>query len=447
MVSELMRTTSTFAKRCYWLFFIFAVNVPGFTPFDTTGKSRNFGLFNPQSISRIIVTFVVAGLAAMFFTTRRARAEMPLVRRQLNLLVLFFILMLICSIPWGFKDLALSAYRLLEWALAIALMIGMYGSSPERTDKLTAELVFRISVTVVGIVTVFAVFAPDLAWSSIGPDTGFVEDRFGGSVFFPNTVGTLSAIALYYISLFKTGYTKYFLMAFFAATLILTYSRGALLAFVASYFFFGLIYGRTTQRLGTMILVVMASAAGLFYQDKILKVLARGQSVSGLKTASGRLLIWAAGFKMFTVHPLMGWGFIAAIKEHFPDYYSSTTFAPEHSHNELLQSLMSGGIIAGVLVTVIYVVAAFRAARQARSSLWQQFLFFAFIQVCVHAIEGPLFSFGFNVISSIPLVCITSFALVSRYGLPKQTGLESTIEGDSAMHAPRRLGLVAAMDE
>jgi O-antigen ligase len=411
---------STFDRRCYWLLLIVTVNVPGFTAFDASGKTKDFGLFNPQSISHILLTLLVFGAAFVFFATRQSPAAIRLVRMRLSLVLCLFTVFLCTSLPWLAKDVVLSVYRIGEWALGIALVVGLFASSPERTDKLTSELLFRIAAAIIVIVAIAAVISPELALESISGDTGFLEYRFGGSVYPPNTVGTLAGIALYYVILFKRGWQRLFLIAFFGAALVFTYSRGALIAFVLGYFLVGILFGKLLIRLLNIMAAVAACAVALVYQDKIVSVLSRGGSAGSLTAASGRLMIWAAGWQMFLVHPLRGWGFISGVRRHIQDYYASSTFAPQHLHNEILQAIVSGGIVTGIILILIFSVALVRGFRHVRASLWQQFILCAFIQVTFHAVEGPVFSAEYLPIGAVALICVTSLALVQQYGLPQE---------------------------
>src|SRR5271170_4524016 len=211
-----MELLSTFDRRCYWLLLIVTVNVPGFTAFDPTGKTHDLGLFNPQSISHIALTLLVSFAAFFFFLTKRSPTVMPLVVKRLRFLIMLYLLFLCASLPWAMKDVALSIYRLSEWGVALALVIGLYASSPERTDRLTSRLIFRIASIIIVIVAAVAVVSPTLAFESINNDTGFLQYRFGGAVYPPNTVGTLAAIAAYYVLLFHRGVLRVVESAFFA---------------------------------------------------------------------------------------------------------------------------------------------------------------------------------------------------------------------------------------
>lgn len=415
-----MKLLSTFDRRCYWLLLIVTINVPGFTSFDPTNRTHNFGLFNRQSISHIVLTLLVGAAAFLFFVTRRSYAAMPLVRKRMPLLIALYILFLCTALPWPAKDVALSLYRLFEWALALALVIGLFASSPERTDKLSSELLFRISATIILIVAAVAVISPALALASINGDTGFIQYRFGGSVYPPNTVGTLAAIALYYVFLFHGGARRLIESAFFGAVLVFTYSRGALLAFVLSFFLFNLVFGKPLARLLNILGALVAAGAALAYEDRIIALLSRGRSSGSLTAASGRLAIWAAGWKMFLERPLLGWGFIAGVKRHIPDYYFNPTFQPPHLHNDLLQAIASGGVVAGLLMLAIFLSSLVQGFRHVNASLWQQFLLFALIQVLFHAGEGPVLSGEYQPVGACALICLTSLALVQRYGLPQE---------------------------
>jgi O-antigen ligase len=421
-----MRFLSTFDQRCYWLLVIVTVNVPGFTQFDTSGKTKDLGLFNPQSISHILLTLLITGVTFVFFFSRRSPAAFRLVTMRLVPILALYALFLVTSLPWALKDLALSVYRLSEWVLGIVLVVGLFASSPERTDKLTSELLFRIAAVIITIVAIVAIISPDLALESISGDTGFLEYRFGGSVYPPNTVGTLAGIALYYVILFKRGWWRLVLISFFGAALVFTYSRGALLAFITSYFLVGILFGKLSTRLLNLMAALLACVGAMMYQEKIVSVLSRGGSTGSLTAASGRLMIWAAGIKMFMVHPFRGWGFISGVRRHVQDYYQNSTFAPQHLHNEILQAIVSGGVFAGILLLFIFFTTLVRGFRQVRASMWQQFLLCAFIQIFFHAVEGPVFSAEYMPIGACALICVTSLALVQYYGLPREPEIHAS---------------------
>jgi O-antigen ligase len=413
-----MRSVFNFDRRCYWLFLIFAVNVPGFTKFDVTGRTHDLGLVNPQSISHVALTLLVACCALIIFLSRQTYAAFAQVRKSLVVLLSLYVLFLLTSLPWEAKDVVLSVYRLFEWGLAILLTVGLFASSPEQTDKLSAELLFRIAATVLCIVALIALISPDLALQTISEETGFVDYRFGGAVYPPNTVGTLAGIALYYVILFRRGGRRMVEALFFAAALVLTYSRGALIAFAIGYFVVGILFGRPLVRLFNILIALTVCAMAVLYQDKLIAILSRGKSVGSLTAASGRLMIWTAGWRMFLVHPFRGWGFVSGVRHYLPKYYFNTTFAPQHLHNEFLQAVVSGGLIAGLFVVAVFGTGLYRGFRLVRLSLWQQFLLCAFIQVFIHSLEGPVFCAEYMTVGACGLICVTSFGLVQRYCLP-----------------------------
>jgi O-antigen ligase len=210
----------------------------------------------------------------------------------------------------------------------------------------------------------------------------------------------------------------------------LTYSRGALLAFLIGLFLLGVMFGKPLARLLYLTTALVAAIVALIYQDKVVAVLSRGRSSGSLTAASGRLMIWASGWRMFLARPLLGWGFIAGVKRHISDFYSNTTFAPQHLHNEFLQGAASGGFLAGLLLVAIFFSLLVQAARHSPATLEQQFLLFVVLQVFFHGLEGPVFSAEFQPVGACALLCLTSLALVDHYGTPRAPLEPLVIEGE-----------------
>ena len=91
-------------------------------------------------------------------------------------------------------------------------------------------------------------------------------------------------------------------------------------------------------------------------------IFARGQSFETLLTGSERTTAWIASILTFQSSPLIGYGYIIGPKkvgEYF-NYLGTYHWKTTSAHNDLLQSLVSGGFIAGLLLFIFYILLAVR---------------------------------------------------------------------------------------
>ena len=119
--------------------------------------------------------------------------------------------------------------------------------------------------------------------------------------------------------------------------------------------------------------------AGVYFGPNLIKRLNHGQSQAGLETLSGRTVMWAAAWRQWQKHPLLGYGGGAGGKFVLSHMGASSGAAKmSHLHNGFLECLTGLGIFGFLLACTILVVATFRVVRQ-----WKKYPSFAGLYIWI----------------------------------------------------------------
>lgn len=398
--------------------------MPNFVRFDASGKTHEFGLFNPTSISAITLTMTCAFLLiAVTIVGKRS-----LLARRVGfhglLWGVLFINLLIASVlqpassmrPASATDLPLSLYRLGEWALGFALLLSLYSrEEPDRTTDLMIRLIGSVCWINITIVWIALPLIPSLVYASPEDIASGARARLGGALIHPVHLSVLAGVGFFYALFFMQG-RKRLLACFIAAvTLALTYARSEQIIFLMALFTYVIVLSRSiVMRLMGFFAIAMTAVMGLVFQGSILEYLARGQGTRNITTLSERTDVWEASFKAFKLRPFIGFGFIAGVKQALQDQWNATNWVPPHAHSEFIQALVSGGIVAGLLVTALYVRALWLAIRGARQGIKHTFLLIVLLQITTMACIMPLITVQFSRLASIFLICFVALVAEAR---------------------------------
>lgn len=344
---------------------LLVVNVPTFLAFDQTGFTREYGLFNPQSVSRIAVFGLAAfALLAFWLLWGRGLASRGYVQppRGAWLLFALYIWYLVTS-PLATRGmpLALSTFRVLEWIIAIALLcmaFAVQSSTGRRSFTERARLVWPVVAFLVLSNLVLLPVLPNVIYQA-SAITGV--RRLGGFFTHPNLLAVAATLVLAYALAFHSRWRRVLYSAVAIAVVLLTYSRGGYAALVATVMLALLLLLQGTGKK----LVLLLLAAGVSVpvilisdvNDAMLRYLARGNESTGLATLSERTIVWQAARTQIARSPWLGEGFISGPKrlgEIMVGQRLSRNFAAPHAHNEVLQAQISGGIVATLLALAIH---------------------------------------------------------------------------------------------
>jgi O-antigen ligase len=395
----------------YWLFVIYAVGVPGFLKFDPTGRVHEFGLFNPQSIASIVLTCCTALFFFCIATASRKAIIATPTAIDLKPFVALLAVLSIATLLSPKDDFAISFYRLGEWFLGFCLLLSTYTRQPrEQRDSFAVSLMAQICWIDICIVWIFLLFYPSLAVNSPEELTGAIQIRLGGYVIHPNTLGVLAGIAFWHALLFLRGGRKLLALVFTLSTLVLTYSRGAWLGFAATVVLYILFSKKSAVRVLGILATMLASVGAILFSDKMIDFLGRGQGEKSLATLSQRTEVWALAAKMISQRPLLGYGYIDGVKVRLASISHLGNFFPPHVHNEFLQAWASGGILAALLIFLVYWRGLRQAFRLARGSVYRLFILFTLVQLFFYSLAGPIITKSFVQVGALLLICFLTSA-------------------------------------
>jgi O-antigen ligase len=413
--------------RFYYLLFIaFAVNVPGVMAFDQTGLTHNEGLFNLQSASRIVLAALV-GIAffACVCVGKRVRIAQAFTRRSTVVFGIMYVLFL-ASCFLNASGIAVALFRIFEWLLLL-LIIEAWSQriALEERPYAVTRAFFVICAVSFAMVAVGLIVAPKLALTSLSNEEAGFEFRLGGSVIHPNRLGVLAGIALWYFILFKRRLTRVFGLVLCLTVLMLTYSRTAIAGLMLTGPVFA-IFGSVRQRMRALAACALAIALAIACEDQIWHFLQRGQGAENIETASDRMAVWVAGLAMLRERPLVGFGYITGVKEQLAHTVTASWWIPPHVHNELLQTAVTAGIFAAVLVLIMYFQIGKRIVALPKSPV-RTFLLTAFVQLLAYAIQGPILSYEMSSLGAM--------LLAMYFFVPPKAKLEARMKARTRSYA------------
>jgi O-antigen ligase len=408
----------------YWLLVAYTVGIPMFIRFDSTGRTHEFGLFNAFSISTIGLRLFVLFL----FVVLSALSRQPIIARPVRfgapLWVGLCVLFVIASweeptfrlTPTNATDLFLSFYRLLEWIIAFLLFLSLYSRVSDASMlDFVSGLVARVCWIWIAIVWIVLPFAPSFAYGLSSEDAD--TPRLGGALIHPVALGVMAAIAGLHAIVFLRGTRRVAAFTASVLTIVLTYARGAEATMLASLFVYSLFFTRGFIRWIGAIAGILSVGSGLVFSASIERYAGRGNGIQDVTTFSGRLQVWTVAVEAIRMRPWIGYGFIAGAKNVLKDHWTYSYWLPPHAHNDLIQAVLEGGILAGVIVFALYIY-AFRSAFQILTfDRRNAFVFLTLVQLASASVLGTLVSGQFVPFSGLFIYC--SVFMVDRARMHK----------------------------
>ena len=370
--------------------------MPGILQFDKTGVTKNFGLFNLQSFSRMVI-YIIIGIIVILFIAGIEKFKFKIeFFKQINTPLSYYFLALFISIPvLSNAEFLLSGYFVMEWVIFFLLFYLYTKEKGAYTlPDMFQDIILLIWLKIISLFIILPFF----------PSLGLFVDRLhgvvriGGYFIGPNVLATLAAmLASYYYFYFKGASIKKYGLFIFAVIILLgTNSRGALLSFFLA-FSFSLIWSR--KGLNHLVLLYFAAfiLAFLFtYIDYFL----RGMGITNILTLSERIPLWSKYFLEFGNSPIIGFGFIAGVKKLGMIIPKIHWVAP-HAHNDFVQAIMSGGLVMVAMTIGIYVSLYQKCFNPRLSDDTRLLMKNWFIQLFGYAMLTPIINWKLFAISGI----------------------------------------------
>jgi len=370
--------------------------MPGILRFDITGVTHQHGLFNLQSFSRIAVYLSIGIIVFLFFIGIEKLRVNRYIFSNFKFPFYYYALAILISIPMlSGSELILSGYFIFEWTTFFVLFY-LYVNEQNHYSLSMAirDIVLLIWLKIITLLIILPIF-PSIG---IFIDNSLGIIRLGGFFVGPNVLGTLTALLASYYYFYYSGpnYKKYGIFIFTVFIIFATNSRGALLSFILA-FSFSLIGSK--KGLNHLIFFYFGGIVAAFIITYI-DYLMRGLDISNLITLSERVPLWGKYAFEFPNSPIIGFGFITGVKNLGLIIPKIHWVAP-HAHNDLIQSIMSGGIIMGILTLGIYVSLYRKCFRSSLTGKSQLLMKNWFIILFGYAMLTPVINWKLFTISGI----------------------------------------------
>lgn len=255
------------------------------------------------------------------------------------------------------RDLLVSSYRLIEYAIFIAFLL-VYNKRNGGVRFSTLCIFFEFfSKYLLFLVLIGIVFFSERFLGVIELDGTYL--RLGGTVIHPNTLGSLSAIFILYYGIVSKSKFRFLYVGVFAFVLLMTYSRGALLALIAGYVVSYLFCSKNKSIFLAAVLVGLIPAS-IFVFDILINVLARGQGVEGFINLSGRWVVWQSSLDIIfqnlrNIVLGISFGEPSEMVGDVMEYdYGISYWKSHNAHNDFLQAWLGGGVVYLIVTLYVY---------------------------------------------------------------------------------------------
>ena len=431
MILTQVRSPQQQSPLFYWAALAMLVGIPNFVHFDSSGRTAN--TFNATSLSYIFQAAATGYLFVLVILLERQ----PILRRKVSvsvgLWVALFLQFAFASMmrpesrltPPSAKDILMPIFLLSQWAVAFMLFLALYARTPrERATQLVVDLIGRASWVWIIMVWILLPIMPGQAYGA-SEDSSASAHRLGGQLTHPGKLAVLACIAFFYALLFfPKGLRKWISCAVAIITLVLTGARTGELGFIVSLLLFGLIFAKSpVLRWGTLSVVALGGIVAFVFQNLLLTIFARGQSLQTLATLDDRTRIWSASWEAIKLRPIIGYGYASGARNALKDHWKYVHWVPPHAHNEFIQALLDGGLIALFLILCIYSRVLWFSIRDSKRGPQQLFLMLVLSQILVTTVSGPILTYGYEILSGIFVLCFFGVVDGAQGGTRPRLGL------------------------
>lgn len=354
---------------------LITVGTPNLDEFDTTGITRGleaFGIVAPTFLWRILVFFCVGATVGLILAHRAVtKATFPCAR-SINLCWLLYIWLAIASIisfP-TFFDLSLTFYRLLEWGIALLVTLMLFPNFERQAINTFSHFLRVAPLVALGLLGLIWLYNPSLTYSFSSTKEIF---RLGGIAMPPNAIGLLFGLgALYWYATGRHNKLWALITLILLTACMLTWSRSGIGgAGVASFLYLMLRMFAVNKTSSSIVIIILfsTSAITILYSipETIIKYFQRGEDINYVLSAAGRLDVWIGVFELFKESPIVGHGFIFGPKLLMHSNHIPVHWRAGHAHNDLLNMLIAGGVIATIILIIIYYTTIKNCFRMIRS--------------------------------------------------------------------------------
>ena len=311
--------------------------------------------------------FVLLALPFYLYLVAADRGLRPNLRNPLTLAVAgFLFISLLATIfgvnPW--RSFWGVYFRMSgEYHLIHLILLYFYLLLLRRANSRYLNVLLQLLVWIAALSSVYAILVA-LGMRRWTPDGFWVDDHrvssiYGNPIFFASFLILPMALALYFWRRAETTLQRCLYIALFALQLtgvVLSGTRGALVALIAGVFLVGVLFALRRQTLAhryvaiALLCLVCISVALILAAPRLPHtfLLDRFANMTD-RNGNARLLLWRIAWQGSLDHPLLGVGpenYRAAFDRHFDQRmyeYQPTSLANDKPHNYLLEVLVTTG--------------------------------------------------------------------------------------------------------
>ena len=263
------------------------------------------GLAGPVLLDLTITAFVILAAFKSIFARKGLAGLTTAFKFALIFALLGLISNILTPLNLNLSEKITSLSYLLRFFIYILFSwILISGFFPALVKK-TASIMWLSGITLAGIGLAQFVFLPDLrllikqGWDPhyFRAVSTFLDPNFFGAALVLTLIFFITQVSNAKSS--KVSFTLVF------AALLLTFSRGAYLAFAASFLFLAVVQRSARLLMLTLLLSAMLLSGFVIYQ----RIVAQPHEINRTESAKNRISSWQQGLAVFAKNPLLGVGF------------------------------------------------------------------------------------------------------------------------------------------
>tara|TARA_B100001989_G_C24535221_1_gene463928 strand:- start:510 stop:1676 length:1167 start_codon:yes stop_codon:yes gene_type:complete len=355
-----------------------------FIVYDQTGLYNYIDGLDFNIVSRLFLFF-----SAFFYVLIKLIFNPSIdlkIIKSLKIPIIFY-LSFLALIPFGNKlSIQESLYRIFEWIIFFMILYYyMYNRNKKFLIENYLSILTLLSYLLIIVIFFGLIFFPDLIY----------PERLGGSVIGPNTLGVISSILFFHNFIKK----RYILSFLFVVFIFLSQSRGALICFLISGFYYILSRPGKAKYFTSIIFIIVT----FILSSSISVLLLRNQNIENIFTFSERYYVFLSSIEMIKSNYIFGTGFVTGTTQ-IADYMSSLGiehWQNYHSHNEFLQAFSTGGFVQFILCIYIFKV-IFQNSKKIFKNIDNSFLIINFFHLIYFSISMTTISYVLS-----PIACLT----------------------------------------
>ncbi len=251
---------------------------------------------------------------------------------------------------------ALSPAITFAWSVKLLCIVSLSIVLFDPDDPLASVRRF-IDASYWGLVMILAFF---LVFSIVSPEnaiglnrrTGIL--RLGGNILPAVSLAAVAGLALL-LSLtrilrsHRSSLTRW-IFGGSAILLLSSLGRGGILGTVVSSLVSLFLFKRLRVAVALALCLTLLVAAFPSLIDSAYTLITRRQTSTELMSLTGRNVIWANSLEMISERPILGWGYVSGSRFGLSNSY---LLAAAHSHNALLEIMISLGLVGAVLLFTV----------------------------------------------------------------------------------------------